>query len=262
MIVYQCEDSLESIFTAVYYAWAENRNPIKTRLMLAEKLLLFAEYIPVCANEKKAIEVIRKLKMHFGEEDYLKICYALSAPEEEKAQFVYQTIAYGLQRKCAAGHLFDGLANNYVNQAYLLAKKARKEKYKIRNLLKFQELENGILYSQIRPKNNLLTFLMPYFAERYSKEDFMIYDGYRNIFGLHPAEKTWYLVLGEEIKQYEEWSLSEKEQEYQELFRWLCHKTAIKEQKKLLLQRNIMPLRFQEYMIDFNRNHQKYRTTI
>ena len=57
MIVYRCQDSLENIFTAIYRAYEENREPEDTVLMLSEEPVLFAEDIIVeTENEKELWE--------------------------------------------------------------------------------------------------------------------------------------------------------------------------------------------------------------
>lgn len=254
MIVYQCEDSLESIFTAIYNAYEEKRDHSDTRISLNQELMLFAEYILVKADDRKAVKVIRTLKRRFGEKDYLTICNALSSPDDEKGQAVYQTVVKGLARNAGQGHLFDNLADDDVNKVFALARGAGNEKQHLFGFLRFQELENGILYSRIGPKYNLLTFLMPHFADRFPMENFMIYDDQRNLFGIHPKGRDWYLVHGAEFPEAAgDLRLSEQELKYQELFRYFCHRIAIKERENPRLQRNMLPLRFQEYMIEFDK---------
>lgn len=254
MIVYQCEDSLESIFTAIYNAYEEKRDHSDTRIALVQELLLFAEYVPVKTDDRKAVKVIRTLRSRFGEQDYLTICNALSSPSEEKAQAVYQTVVRGLGRKEKPGHLFDNLADDNVNKVFALARGAANEKQHLFGFLRFQELENGILYSRIGPRNNLLTFLMIHFSDRFPMENFMIYDDQRNLFGIHPAGRDWYLVHGAQFPDgFGGLRLSEQELKYQELFRYFCHRIAIKERENIKLQRNMLPLRFQEYMIEFDK---------
>lgn len=254
MIVYQCEDTLESIFTAIYRAYEEKRNPADTRISLNRELLLFADYYLVTEEPQKVQKVIRTLKRQFGEDDYLSLCYALSTDSGEKAQAVYQTIAAGLKRKCSRGHLFDLLTNDFVHQCFTLAKSAGNERQHLIQFLRFHELDNGILYAKVGPKYNLLTFIMPHFADRLPMENFMIYDDYRNFFAVHPAGKQWYLIQGDELNgPVERWQYSEEENNYQELFRCFCHSIAIKERENRRLQQNMMPLRFQEYMTEFNK---------
>ena len=50
MIVYQCEDSLESIFTAIFTAYEEKRDHADTFISLNGDPMLFAEYITVTAD--------------------------------------------------------------------------------------------------------------------------------------------------------------------------------------------------------------------
>lgn len=252
MVVYQCEDSLEGIFTAIYNAYEDRREHGDTRISLNGELFLFAEYVPVASDERKACKVMKTLRSRFGDEDYLKICFALASCDPEKAQAVYQTVVLGLSRRCAQGHLFDNLANDWVHHVFTLARNVGNEKHHLVEFVRFKELENGILFSKIGPKNNVVTFLMPHFSDRFPLENFMIFDENRELFGVHPAGKQWYLMQGSIPEAGAEgWKLSGREQEYQELFRYFCHKIAIKERENKELQRNMLPLRFQEYMIEF-----------
>ena len=252
MIVYRCEDSIEGIFTAIYNAYEEKRNHNDTIISLTDEMFLFAEYVEVQPDQEKALKVMRTLERQFGEDDYLWLCYALASEEQDKAQAVYRTVVDGLQRKVKCGHLFDNLANTNVNRAFALGRGASREYHHLMGFVRFRELEGGIMYSRIGPKNNVLTFLMPHFADRFPMENFMIYDEVRGILGLHPAGKAWFLMQDSENPELaEQFILSEKEKEYQELFRYFCHKIAIEERRNIKLQRNMLPLRFREYMVEF-----------
>lgn len=250
MTVYRCDDSLESIFTAIYLSYEENRDAEDTYLALDDNPMLFAENVRVQPDCARAVKVMRTLERRFGEDDYLRVCTALASMDVEKAQAVYRTVVKGLDERCARGHLFDNLADTYVMQAFSLARKADREIRYMREFLRFQELENGMLYAKIGPKCNALTFLMPHFADRLPIENFVIYDSTRNIFGIHPARRQWYLFSGEDGSE-PELSYSEEEMQYQELFRHFCRTISIKERENLQLQRNVLPLRFREYMIEF-----------
>ena len=89
---------------------------------------------------------------------------------------------------------------------------------------------------------------MPHFADRLPLENFVIYDEKRELYGVHPAGKEWYLVSGMEPEGLQ---LSEREAQYQELFTMFCQIIAIKQRKNLKLQLQMLPLRFQEYMVEF-----------
>ena len=254
MIVYQCEDSPEGIFTAIYNAYEEKRNHNDTVISLTDELFLFAAYIKVPTDAEKAVKVMRTLERRFGEEDYLKVCFALTSEEKDKAQAVYQTVVHGLAGNVGRGHLFDNLACDAVHRAFALGRRASRECHQMQEFLRFQELEGNILYAKIGPENNILTFLMPHFADRFPIENFMIFDDNRGLLALHPAGRPWYLVRDSESPELaEKFGLSDKEREYQELFRYFCRKIAIKERKNLELQRNMLPLRFRDNMAEFEK---------
>ena len=252
MRVYQCEDSLEGIFTAIYNTYEDKCDRRDTMISLTEESFLFAEYRQVNVDVVKVMKVMRTLRNKFGEEDYMKICMALASPEADKAQALYQTIAQGLSEHCRQGRLLDNLADDFVNRVFYLSRAANNELMHLKGFIRFSELENKILYTAIGPRNNVLTFLMPHFADRFPMENFMIYDEGRKLFGIHPAGKAWYLMQdGAYRSDSEAMRYSEEELQYRALFRHFCNRIAIKERHNVALQRNLLPLRFREYMIEF-----------
>lgn len=250
MVVYLCEDSLEGVFTAIYRAYEEKRDHADTVLSLTEEPLLFAEYVKVEPDLERTRKVMNTLRRRFGEDDYLALCQALASEDPDKAQAVYRTVADGLRRNIRQGHLFDNLADDHVHKAFSLSRGAGREISHLQGFVRFQELENKVLYSVIGPKNNVLTFLMPHFADRLPLENFVIFDDKRNLFGIHPSGRQWYLLRGEEAIT-PALKLSEEERQYQEMFRQFCRTIAIRERRNLELQKSMLPLRFREYMMEF-----------
>lgn len=250
MTVYVCEDSLEGVFTGIYRAYEEKRDHGDTYLSLTDEPMLFAEFVEVEPDRTRTLKVINTLQRRFGEGDYLSLCMALASEDLGKAQAVYRTVVDGLQRNSRPGHLFDNLAEDNVHKAFSLARGTSREICRLQGFVRFQELEKRVLYSAIGPKNNVLTFLMPHFADRLPIENFVLYDGKRDLFGIHPAGRQWYLLQGEEAA-VPVLRLSEEEEQYQELFRHFCRTIAIRERRNLKLQRNMLPLRFREYMMEF-----------
>lgn len=251
MILYRCEDTAESVFTAIYQAYEERRNHRDTYLCLTDDPVLFAEDIRVTADTEKSRKVMNTLNRRFGAENCLQLSMALASEDEGKAQAVYRTVVEGLRGNCRPGHLFDNLANDDIHKAFALARGVSTEAGHQKQFLRFQELENGVLHSRIGPKNDVLVFLMPHFADRLPIENFVIYDEKRNLFGIHPAGRQWYLLRGEEADAPRQLVYSQEEGRYQELFRGFCHAIAIEERRNRKLQQGMLPLRFREYMVEF-----------
>ena len=256
MYIYKCEDSLESIFTAIYNVYEDKHSKDEVLLALDNELRLFAVQIAVVPDKVKYEKVVRTLKRCFGERDYRYLCLALTSPDEEKVQAVYGTVAQGLAHSCGWGHLFDNLADEYVNKAFKLARNADRENCHLRGFSRFEELENGLLYSRIEPKNNVLAFLMAHFADRFPEENFILHDVGRKLYGLHHAESAisakqgWYLVQGEE-GGLEKFDRSSEEIKYQMLFKRFCQTITIDSRKNPNLQQNMLPLHFREFMTEF-----------
>lgn len=250
-----CEDSLEGIFTGIYEAYRLKKPHQQIHLCLgeAENYRLFAVYRNCEASAEKAAKVAGTIMREFGEETYLSVCRALASPDEEKAEAIYKTVVTGFQMQNKK-QLMGNLANSYVRKVFELARFTANEAHFHVEFLRFQELENGILYAPMGPKNNLITFIVPHFADRLPMENFVIHDDVRNIFAMHPSGKDWYLVSGENGMKQIERSFSAGEEKYSELFLHFFHTISIKERESYKRQRNMLPLRYREYMTEFIKN--------
>lgn len=246
-----CEDSLEGIFTGIYEAFAGRRNPQETIIQTeGQDYRLFSEYISVRSDERRTAQVAAWILKVFGEECYHAVCRCLATQDGNKGQAVYQTVAAGLSMRNPK-LVLDMLQNEWIRKVFELNRRSLNEIVHLRGFLRFQELEQGILFARIGPQNNILTFLTPHFADRFPMENFIIFDEIRQISAVHPAGKDWILISGQEIDAEKTESLSQSELAYQELFTFFCHKIAIRERCNIKLQKQMLPLRFREYMHEF-----------
>ncbi len=249
-----CEDSLEGIFSGIYQAYLLKKPHAQIHIQIGEEenLRLFAVYQECPVHETWAVKVARTIGNKFGEEGYLSICRALASPEKDKGEAIYKMIVTGLKMR-NPGQVMGNLKDPYVHRVFELARFTANEAHYHVEFLRFRELENGILYAPIGPKNNLITFIVPHFADRLPLENFVIHDDVRNIFAVHPAGKEWYLVTGDEGMEELQHSFSKGEKLYSELFEHFFHTIAIKERRNLGLQRNMLPLRYRKYMTEFEK---------
>lgn len=248
-----CEPSPEGIFSAIYYAYENKLNPNSTSIRVEEvdNYELFAEYIEVKADFEKAYKVNKTIEKRFDNISYSYIWYALYSKEKEKGNAIYHTIARGLAKA------YKGLLVNYLQDPYVLAvSKMRQnvwyEAHHYMGFVRFTELQNKILYSEIEPKNHVLPIIAEHFADRFPKENFMIKDKGRNLYVVHEAGKG--IVFHQEEQagiQVTEEMYSKEELEIQNLFRIFHETIAIPERTNLALQRQLLPLRFRENMVEF-----------
>lgn len=246
-----CEATPEGIFSAVYYAYEKKLNPNTTFVQLdtIDNYELFAEYTQIETDYEKARKVDRTLAARFGELSYSYLWYALYSREKGRGNAVYHTIARGIA-KAYKGELVNYLQDPYVLAVSKMRQNVWCEAHHYMGFVRFAELKNGILYSEIEPKNHVLPIIAEHFADRFPKENFMIKDLGRNLYMVHEAGKE--IVFHKEdseIKVTKE-MYSAEELKIQKLFK-VFHKTiAIQERTNLKLQRQLLPLRFRENMIE------------
>ena len=250
-----CEDSQEGIFTGIYEAYEKKFHSGTVRIVVGEEreYRLFAVYHKVEPDTEKALKVARTVSNLTGPEPYRQMCTALSSTDPQKGQAVFGVIELLLKDRRSAQRIMDRLADGYVRKVFELHRNVQNEIHHLKEFLRFQELENKALFARIGPYNDVVMYLMPHFADRFPQENFMIYDEGRNLLGVHPASGEWYLARGVKLDR-SMLNDSDEEKKYRELFRFFCHKIAIKERKNLNLQRNMLPLRFREFMVEFGEN--------
>lgn len=248
-----CEDSLEGIFTGIYDAYLKRKPHEQVHLCVGQEdnYRLFAVYEQCRPDEAKAVKVARTIGREMGREAYMAVCRALASPEPDKGEAVYKMVAAGLSMKNKK-QVMGNLKNPFIHRVFELARFTANEAHYHVEFLRFKELENGILYAQMGPKNNVITFVVPHFADRLPLENFVIHDTLRGIYALHPAKGDWYLVTGDGWEKSQEGLVySQGEQKYSELFTHFFHTIAIKERINYGLQRNMLPLRYRKYMTEF-----------
>ncbi len=253
-----CEDSLEGIFTGIYdaYALREGHEHVHIQVGEEENLRLFATYVHIFQDPVKTEKVADTLKVRLGEHVYHSLCRAAASCYPDKGEAVYKTVVDALTAG-SGSRVMENLRNPYVARCFELARFTANEAHYEIEFLRFQELANtkiardGVLFARIGPKNNVIPFIMPHFADRLSIENFMVYDENRRLFGVHPAREEWYLVTAGDAFVLKDPAYSEKEESYQELFRAFHRTIGIRSRENRKLQRQMCAYRYQDYMVEF-----------
>lgn len=266
MYTFICNDSPSGILSGIYDAWdfkiKQNRKfqsgetaalcshaDIALLCREPENYSLFCEYLPVEESEEKSDKVAKTILKRLGSEFYDTLLNAIlaiapkgkSAPD--KADAAYQTVVYALSSPLGAGVLND-LANPYVHRVFTLSRATEGESHHLSGFLRFSELENGVLFATIHPKNNALPFLAEHFTDRLPQENFMIYDENRRTAAVHSAGKNFMLVDASDLNQDILDHYSQKEQEYRSLWQTFFESIAIKARINPKLQSQNIPKRF------------------
>lgn len=251
-----CEDSGAGIFSAIYIAYEKKLKPENTTIetLSSDNYTLFTEYMEIKTDSEKAKKVENTIYRKFGGLTAYYIWCCIYSHHKEKADIIYHTIARGLANDLSR-NLINYLQDPYIMKLSKIQKNVSNEAHHFKGFLHFTELENGILFGKISPKNQVLPLLVHHFADRFGGERFIIYDECHKVSLFHEAgEETilYYPTLEErEQLEYGEMSLSQDEIQRRELFKIFHRTIAIKSRENKKLQKNLLPLRFRGNMIEF-----------
>lgn len=254
--IYLCDNSIDGIFTAIYLAWssryghANNKIEEKSEGSKYSNIELFAEYIPVETDYSIASKVASSIKSKISEEVYEMVCGVALSDYSGKADLVYRFLILGFS---VGASIIEHLSNEVVNQVFRINKFVNNEAHHFMGFIRFSEQENGMLISVIKPKNNILTLVTPHFADRLPNESFLIYDEARKIASIHIPRNPWIIAEVPEIDQVRLNETSFQEDGYRDLWKAFFNHIAIKERINPKLQRNNLPLRFRDNLIEFKK---------
>lgn len=264
MYIFLCQDSIDGIFTGVYDAWASRYGHANVALTTCppDNYTLFSEYITVETDYEKSKKVARTLRNRLGEETYGELCQAALAVEDSsgrkkamnKADALYKTIVLALSLKDGS-KVLNYLGEPYVNRVFQLSRSTGNEAHHLLGFLRFQELENGILFARIHPKNDVLPFLGEHFSDRLLQEHFMIYDETRQQAVLHPKGKDFFITDTQSLDKDMLNRFSPEELEYQKLWCGFFESIAIEARINPKLQNQNIAKRFQNDTIELRKHN-------
>lgn len=243
--IFLCEDTPEGIFTGIYDAWASRRghSHVKLKLNQTDTMELFSEYVSVAPDAEKAKKVRRSIQRKIGIPAWQAIYRSVLSREESKADDIYRFLVGGFYY---GPQVMGMLSEPAVMRIIQMNRAVGNEAHHYKEFLRFAEAENRILFAKIRPKNQVLPLVTPHFAQRLSRENFLILDVGRSLAALHPAGKEWYLAKLSPAQQ--EMVPNPEEDAFGRLWQAFFQKVAVEQRENTGLQRGNLPLRYREFM--------------
>lgn len=253
--IYECEDSIEGILSAVYEAGISGYGHKYIRIAPkrqgeAESITLFAEYVEVETNPEHADTVLNKVRTGISVEAYQYVMSALVSEKPERADIIYQFVTYGFS---LGSKITKALQIPCVKAMFELERRVKNEAMWFREFLRFQQVseEPSVLLAVIEPESRIVTMLAPHFADRLNPERFIIYDKSHGEAVFHMPGEPWFVrILSEDEKQSLE-QMWEQQEEYVDLWKTFFRSICIEERKNKKLQRNMARLKYRKHMTEF-----------
>ena len=250
--MYICNDNVNGVLSGIYDAWIFGRNEGDSGILLRGQMEqeLFCEYIETVETPEKAAAVERMIRKNLGEEAYLDIYQALLAHDKDKGSAILGTIQ-AARKIPDSTKIMNHLSHKWVEKVFELSRQVGGEAHQFKGFVRFKELESGVLFAQIEPKNQILTCIADHFSDRLPLENFMVHDRTHEMFLVHQAHKRWVLVWGEQIDTDKLDKVSEAQLEYEYLWKGFCKSISIKERENARLQKQNLPLRYRQDIVEF-----------
>lgn len=251
--VYLCHDTITGLYSAIYDAWMERRDgEAGIAIQGNMEAELFCEYREVEESQRKAQAVEKLIQKNLGMGAYQDIYYALLSDDAGKGTAVFQTMQEARWLKDSR-RIMEHLGNPAVAKVFELRRQVANEAHCFIEFIRFRELKNKILFSEIAPKNQVLTCIGDHFSDRFPLENFLIYDKTHQVHLVHRAGSAWGLIWGEAPDIAAVSDVSDKEKEYERLWERFFHTIAIEERKNPACQRNHLPIRYRGDMVEFKK---------
>lgn len=257
--IYVCNDDVTGLFSAIYDAWCavvmkgETECGIRFRGHIEQEL--FCEYTEVCESEKKTSAVEKLILKNMGWYAYKELYQAALSSDMKKGDAILGTML-AAREISDSRRIMDHLSNHYVERVFELSRTVGTEAHGWIEFVRFRELEGGILYAKYKPKSRVLTLVAPHFADRLPIENWMIYDETYQEYAIHEAGKQWVLVQGEKLDEEKTTAFSDKELEYQRLWKQFTASIAIEERRNPRCQMGHLPLWYRKNMVEFETANQ------
>lgn len=241
-VIFQYDDTFEGLLTAVFESYG--RKPAPSAIVGQQhQQMLGAYYETIPTDEQKAERVIAGIQRKAGGDAYERIWTGFLSCSPDKGTILYRYIRLAMKLGEAVRlHITD----ERVIAAEKLASLVSKESYQLIQFVRFSRMEGGVYYAKITPDNDVVSLMMPFFADRFNTQPFLIHDANRQIAGIYDT-KDWVIVSTEDFRLPD---YAPDEKLYRQLWKRFYDTIAIKERSNPNLRRQHMPKRFWRNMTE------------
>lgn len=243
MLHYIYDGSFDGLLTSIYEAYyrGEDIEDIVPKDSMEENFLV--QKVFISTDGEKSRKVYEAIGNKISEEALKRVFYAYLSELPGHGITILKYLQLGFK----FGPQVDlNLSNNIILKMDNINYKVGMEKHRMLGLIRFKQLENGILYSSIEPDYNIVGLLAPHFASRMMNENWAIHDVKRGI-GVLYNKKEWVI---KDIEVADSLMIKEDEEEYQELWKAYFKSIAIQSRINPKLQKRNMPMRYWKHLVE------------
>ena len=240
-MIYLYKESFVDLLNLINYLLKNKIIPENIKNKFYSKTLLEETFYPNLDLDKTLCDrIIKKI----GKESFSIIYYVFLSNDKDKELLIYKFLIYSLKYKDKIKFMRN---IDCVSECLKICKYVKHEGHKFKGFVRFKELNNGILYSEIEPENDILFILSNHFKLRLRNEYWIIKDNKRNIISFYD-KNNFYIINGSDFKL----DIINKDDYYEDMWKSFYKIIGIKEKKNDRCRMNFMPKKYWKYIIEVN----------
>ena len=245
MKIYLYDDTFEGLLTSIYDAFYSNGLPPTSIYGKSQTNtpLLLGNIVEISTDIKKFKKVKNAIINKTNFLSLKKIYFAFLSNYEDKGIIIfnYLKIAFKL-----GPDVHDFLNIDVIRLIDNITKKVLNECHRFEGFIRFNQIEEKLLYSSIEPDNDILELIGDHFKNRFPMEYFIIHDISRQKALIYNT--NFYEIIDMDMETYEK--LKFHNDEYTDLWKTYFKATTIEERKNLKLQCRMMPKRYWKHILE------------
>lgn len=247
MKIFIYDNTFLGFLTAVYDTFYAKEKPDKIvskfDYLRDFQLQLDSEIVEIKEDEIKADKVSQSVIKKISPQSLRNLYYLFLSSEYEKGNYAYYYLRFAFNKGKSADMF---MVEDCVKKVHDTVKKVSFEKHRMKGLLRFKMLENGIYYAAFEPDHDIAELLAPHFSIRLRDQYWIIHDVKRLKAVLY-NKNDWVVT---NLTEKELPPLSNREKEIQEIWKKYFKHIAIKERQNSKLQKSFMPVRYWKYLVE------------
>lgn len=239
--ILEFDGSFEGFLTLVAFSYEIRVMPERI-ITQEDTLTLFDEPLFIQTKVDLAHRVYEAMKQKFHPKHVRLIHLAWLYDETPLYKELLTFIRLGFKEAT----FLDDITQPSIKKVHDASAYCLKERHKMLGFVRFMQLHDQSFYAKIAPKSNVLALLGSHFKERFN-DPWIIHDTKRNLALIH-KEGT---LQEHHVAAVDLPCLHKDEQHFQRLWKKFFKQVAITERLNPKLQRQFIPLFYQEEMTEF-----------
>ena len=244
MVQLQYDGSFEGLLTAVFVVYEYSYKEVDIKPEGAATALLFGEVEVVYTDADKAWRVLHKVEQCWGKAGVAILLRAFLSAETQIENHILEAVR--LMVRMPEMNVLENFGHQAIAHIQKVAKSVSREVHRMKEFVRFERV-GEVYFAQLTPQYDVLPLVIPHFKNRFSDQQWIIYDLRRCYGFVYDLEKvTTFTPANKQFGKLIERGTDVYEQLWKTYFRHI----NIVERKNSKYQMRNMPKRYWRYLTE------------